>query len=411
MRRRFARGQSWRAAALAGLAFGLAGAGLVSCDKMPLSAPTESTITLYAGSTTVGLNGSIEIIATVFESSGTPVQNGTVVTFTTTLGTIEPLEARTNNGKATVKLLAGTSSGTAEVRAFSGGTSSGEALKITVGAAGAGKVELLANPSGLPSSGGVSQLTAIVSDTNGNRLSGIPVSFITDVGVLSQSSVTTDGNGEARTSLTTTSAAKVTASVVGGTGGSGLSASLSIPVRVGPTISISAPAGSLVPGVAATFSVSITAGGSAVRSASIDFGDGASQALSPTGTTTATHVYTKSGTYIITAAATDTAGDSTTATSSVSVQPVVVTVSLSVLPLTITTSAPAEFSASATTTPAGATIERYEWDFGDGSIRTTSSSTTSHLYAAGGGRRYVVTVRAITTSGASGVAQREIVVQ
>jgi len=77
----------------------------------------------------------------------------------------------------------------------------------------------------------------------------------------------------------------------------------------------------------------------------------------------------------------------------------------------VTTTAPAEISASVTTAPAGAIIERYEWDFGDGSGRTTSSGTTSHLYASGGGRRYVVTVRAVTTGGASGTAQREIVVQ
>ena len=100
---------------------------------MPLAAPTDSTITLFASSTTVGLNGSIEITATVIESAGTPVQNGTVVTFTTTLGTIEPNEASTNNGKVTVTLLAGTRSGTAEVRAFSGGTSSADALTVTVG--------------------------------------------------------------------------------------------------------------------------------------------------------------------------------------------------------------------------------------------------------------------------------------
>ena len=184
MTRRCTRGRWWPVAAAAGLAVCLAAAAATSCDKMPLAAPTDSTITLFANSTTVGLNGSIEITATVIESAGTPVQNGTVVTFTTTLGTIEPNEARTNNGKVTVKLLAGTRSGTAEVRAFSGGTSSADALTVTVGAAAAGKVELLGNPSALPAAGGVVQLTAIVSDAAGNRLSGIPVSFTTDAGVL-----------------------------------------------------------------------------------------------------------------------------------------------------------------------------------------------------------------------------------
>ena len=409
-RRRFTRGRAWRRAAALGVTACFTAAGFISCDKMPLSAPTESTITLYASNTTVGLNGSVDITATVIESAGTPVQNGTVVTFTTTLGTIEPNEARTNNGKATVKLLAGTRSGTAEVRAFSGGTSSGDPLTVTVGAAAAGKVELLANPSALPASGGVVQLTAVVSDTAGNRLSSVPVTFTTDAGVLATTSATTDGNGEARSSLSTTAKARVTASVVGGTTTS-LTATLDIPVRVGPTVEISVPASNLVPGLPATFSVTVSAGGAAVRSAVIEFGDGGRQSLSTSGTSSVTHVYSSSGTYIVTAEATDTAGESAMATASVSVQPVVVTVSLIVLPTTVTTTTPAEFSASATTTPAGATIERYEWNFGDGSLRTTSGSNTSHLYTAGGGRRYVVSVRAVTTSGASGTAQREIVVQ
>jgi PKD repeat protein len=393
-----------------GLAVGLGSAGLVSCDKMPLSAPTESTITLYASSTTLGLNSSTEIVATVIESSGTPVQNGTVVTFTTTLGTIEPIEARTNNGKATVKLLAGSKSGTAEVRAFSGGTSSADPLTFTIGAAAVGKVELLANPSSLPAQGGTVQLTALVSDASGNRVSGVSVNFTADAGLLAQSSVTSDGNGEARTSLSTTSATNVTASVAGGSA-EGASAKLNIPVRVGPSITISAPAGSLLPGVPATFGVSVTAGGATVKSATIDFGDGGTQSVSTSGLSTVTHTYRSSGNYTVRAVATDSVGESATALSTVSVQQVVVTVSLTVPGTTITTTVPAEFSASATTTPAGATIERYEWDFGDGSTRTTSSSTTSHLYGSGGGRRYIVTVRAVTSSGASGVAQREIVVQ
>jgi hypothetical protein len=404
------RNRSWQAAAAAGLAVCLTAAGFASCDKMPLAAPTESTITLYAASTTVGINGAVDITATVIESAGTPVQNGTVVTFTTTLGTIEPLEARTNNGKATVKLLAGTRSGTAEVRAFSGGAASADALKITVGAAAAGKVELLANPSALPASGGVVQLTAVVSDASGNRLSLVPVTFTTDAGVLAATSSTTDANGEARSALQTTAKARVTASVVGGTSSS-LTASIDIPVRVGPTITISVPSASLVPGVPATFSVAVNAGGAAVRSATIDFGDGGRQSVSTSGLSTATHVYNASGTYIVTAEAVDTAGETGQATASVSVQSVVVTVSMTVTPSTITTTTPAEFSASATTTPAGATIERYEWNFGDGNIRTTSGSTTSHLYQLGGGRRFVVSVRAVTVTGASGTAQREIVVQ
>jgi hypothetical protein len=70
-----------------------------ACDKVPLTAPTESTIALFAAGNVVPLNGSLDLVATVTEPAGTPVHNGTLVTFTTTLGRVEPAEARTTNGR------------------------------------------------------------------------------------------------------------------------------------------------------------------------------------------------------------------------------------------------------------------------------------------------------------------------
>jgi hypothetical protein len=379
-----------------------------SCDKMPLTAPSSSTITLYAARVTVGLNGSVDITATVIESAGTPVQNGTVVTVTTTLGSIDPAEARTNAGKVTVKFNSGTQSGTAEIRASSGGNTVTDGLKISVGAAAAGKVELLANPTALPASGGSVELTAIVSDTSGNRLGGVPVSFTTDNGLLGQTSVLSDANGEARTVLSTTAKAIVGASVVGGTNGTVKSDNLTIPVRVGPTVSITVPSTSLVPGVAGVFSVTVTAGGSSVRTASITFGDGGSQSVGTSGTSSASHVYSKGGTFIVTAAATDTAGETTTATASVSVQDVFVTISGFTVSSNPTTAAAVEFTVSATSSSASAPIERYEWNFGDNTTWNTSNGFTSHKYSASG--TYKVTVRVVTTTGAAASATREIVV-
>ena len=191
--------------------------------------------------------------------------------------------------------------------------------------------------------------------------------------MLAPTSVTSDGNGEARASLTTTGKARVTASVVGGTSAS-LSATLDIPVRVGPTVTISVPASSLVPGVPATFSVAVTAGGAAVRSASIEFGDGGRQAVSTSGNSTATHVYSSSGTYIVTArgdrhGGRDGHGHGVGQRAGGRGDRQHDRVAHDAR----TTGAPAEFTATATTTPAGTTIERYEWNFGDGAVRTTTS--------------------------------------
>src|SRR4029077_806744 len=130
----------------------------VGCDKVPLLAPTGSVISLIPTTTTVSLNSEVTIIATVIENgqsssstgtgsgggigttsrsgAGPPVQNGTLITFTTTLGRIEPSEARTHNGQVSVKLISGGSSGTATVTAFSGGASASTQLKLGTAAAG-----------------------------------------------------------------------------------------------------------------------------------------------------------------------------------------------------------------------------------------------------------------------------------
>ena len=90
--------------------------GVVSCDKVPLLAPTGTVITLIPTSNTLSLNSEIGIVATVIENgaaagsgtgttsrsgAGTPVQNGTVITFTTTVGRVEPAEARTHKNPPT----------------------------------------------------------------------------------------------------------------------------------------------------------------------------------------------------------------------------------------------------------------------------------------------------------------------
>ena len=71
------------AALFIGLTLGLAAA----CDKVPLLAPTESTLNLAISTTTLPVNGTAQVVATVIEPAGTPVHNGTMVTFIGSLGT------------------------------------------------------------------------------------------------------------------------------------------------------------------------------------------------------------------------------------------------------------------------------------------------------------------------------------
>ncbi|MBI3494265.1 MAG: hypothetical protein HY047_21160, partial [Acidobacteria bacterium] len=72
-------------------------------------APSGSTLTLTASATALPINGTAQLIAQVIEPSGTPPHSGTQVSFTTTLGSIEPADATTDtSGRVVVTFKAGT---------------------------------------------------------------------------------------------------------------------------------------------------------------------------------------------------------------------------------------------------------------------------------------------------------------
>src|SRR5262245_3784228 len=174
---------------------------VAACDKVPLIAPTGSAITLSANSSSVPTNGTVGLTAFVTESSGTPVQNGTTVRFTTTLGTVSPAETQTSNGVAVATFNAGSNSGLATIHAISGGagggagttnggtgtgttttTTSTNVVTITVGVAAVKTVTVSASPTSVGPNGGSVTVTASVLDPNGGSLASIPVTFTTDHG-------------------------------------------------------------------------------------------------------------------------------------------------------------------------------------------------------------------------------------
>src|SRR5262249_27314378 len=153
---------------------------MVACEKVPLLAPTGSSITLSSPFSVLASNGSADVTAQVVESAGTPPHSGTQVTFTTTLGSIQPAQAETDaGGRVTVKFNAGGASGTATIAAVSGGASTGTngSLKILVGTAAVGRVVLSANPTSVGANGGSTSIAAAVLDVNGSALPFVPVAF------------------------------------------------------------------------------------------------------------------------------------------------------------------------------------------------------------------------------------------
>jgi hypothetical protein len=402
-----------------------------ACDKVPLLAPTGSVISLFASSNTVPLNSEIEVIANVIEQgvttptspttgttggtptttttsttagAGTPVQNGTLVSFTTTIGRVEPSEARTNNGQVRVKFIAGNQSGTATITAFSGGAS-GKLENLKVGSAGVERVLISASPQTLGPAGGSSTIRARVEDASGTGLAGIPVTFSTDAGTLSAASSTTDATGTAETTLTTSRAAKVTANVAGKT------AEVTIGLNPRTGVTIAGPTTPVSAGQPATFTVGVGSTAN-VRDVTVDFGDGTQQSLGAiSGSTTIQHTFVEAGTYTVRATAIEASGFSEQVATSITIlpaQPPAVIITASNNSPTIGETV----IFTATVSGATSTILRYEWDFGNGAeprtaVTTGNRATTSYTTVG----TKVITVRVVQASGPSGEGTTSVTVR
>jgi hypothetical protein len=414
-------GTCGRAATVAALA--LWAALSASCEKAPLYAPTGTTIRLTANTQVLAINGTAEITASVLESGGYAVQNGTMVTFTTTLGTVIPSEVGTTNGKATVIFNAGTQAGTAVINAYSGAnsttgstttgtggatTTTGSGVSIVVGAAAANTLVLTASPSSLSQTGGTSVITATVYDTNNNALPGVLVAFSTDQGTLSPVSATTNASGQAQTGLTTNQAATVTATVGAKTG------TVKVTTTALPTVTLTGPTSTPTAGLTSTFSLTVAAGsGSApIRTVVLDFGDGTSMNLgAATGSISVPHVYRISGSFTVTATALDSSGQSTSMAIPIVVYPSV--------PFLLTVTGPSgrvgtPINLTAVPAAGSPAIVSYAWDFGDGTSVTTTVAAVSHIYtsipAGYTSYPYVVTVTALGVDGRGGIGSTSVLI-
>ena len=409
-----------------------------ACDKVPLLAPGGTVISIFATANTVPVNGEIEIVATAIENgtastpttpttpttpgtpttpttpttpsststsgAGTPVQNGTVITFTTTLGRIEPVDARTNNGQVRVRFIASGQSGVATITAFSGGASA-KLENLRVGTAAAERVLLSATPAVLPPSGGTTEIAARVEDTTGAGLPGVPVTFTADQGSLGAGTALTDSNGIAKTSLQATRTTIVTANVAGKTA----TVTVNLGARTG--VSITGPTTPISAGTPVTFTIGVGAAPAIIRDVTVDFGDGARSSLGAlSASTPVQHVYLAEGTYRASATATDSSGFTETVATFVTILP-------QQPPSIIIQAAPTNpvpgqtVIFTAVVSGATSTILRYEWLFEGGT--PASATTTGNRQTAtftGTGTR-VIQVRVIQSQGPSGDGTTVITLQ
>ncbi len=389
----------------------------ISCDRVPLTSPTGSTILLSTSTNIVPIDGSAEITATVTESAGTAVQNGTTVVFRADLGRMDPPESQTVNGRAVSRYFASGQSGVVRINAYSGAaatggsttsgnssTAPGAPLTILVGGAAASRLSVRAEPPNIPQTGGTIQIFANVADVNGAPVNGAPVAFTiggtgTGTGILGSPSTTTNASGVAQTSLTTNQTTTVTATVSTAGATAAVTANVVITALPVPTITLACPTTTQSVGVAVncTATATVTSGGSAIQNLTINWGNGSGERSfgNAAGASVVSNTYTAPGTYVVTAAATDINSQRATAVATVVVQRNLPTITIAASATTGSVGAPITFTVTPATTPPQP-ITNVTVDFGDGTSRDlgaiSSVTTIAKAYNTEGTFNVVATV-------------------
>jgi|GEM_PF-1044072 len=177
--------------------------GVSNTVDVTLIAATVASVSLQAGSTSVVADGASSTIirATVKDTSGNNVVDGTSVTFTTTGGDIDNLTAgsqtsytsTTANGVALATLTGPTFVGSATITATAGGVLASTSVNFIPGPPAA--INVMATPNNLTADGvSTSTIQAIVTDAQGNLVANgetITYSVTSGTGTLSSITATT----------------------------------------------------------------------------------------------------------------------------------------------------------------------------------------------------------------------------
>ena len=316
----------------------------VGCDEATPVAPNGSILTISANPSKIALNGRSIITVIGRKPDGNPLNPGTEIRMSASLGSIDSIITTDRNGEATATFRSDGRLGTAKISATtggatggtsggsggsgSGGTSGGGSTSVSLSATvdvqvgeAAKTITLQATPTSVPSTGGTVNLLAIVRDSSGQPLRDQGVNFTTDVGRLNSRGaiIQTNANGQARDTLTISeadlsgnvSAINVTAQTAG-TDGALVSEDFQIRVQGGrPVASFEFDPGSTPNEVVFT---STSTGGLGQLTFSWDFGDNTgSNEPAPS------HTYSSPGTYTVRLTVVDESNQSDIATARITV--------------------------------------------------------------------------------------------
>ena len=179
--------------------------GTTDTVDITLIGATIGSVSVNAGTDEIVADGSSWslITATVLDTLGNPVADGTTVTFTTTAGTLSNITT-TSLGVAYAELTSATNVGVAKVTATAGGVADSAGVSFIAGAVG--NIDLFASPNNLTADGSSeSTIRATVTDASGNAVADgevISFSVTTGTGTLNVPTASTEG-GVATVTYTT----------------------------------------------------------------------------------------------------------------------------------------------------------------------------------------------------------------
>ncbi len=279
----------------------------LGCSEGTPVAPSGTILRVSAYPTRIATRGLSTVTVSAYRSTGNPVNPGTEVRLSSTIGVVDPVAYTNDSGQAYANLRADGRVGTATVTVFSGGVDP-VTLDVAIGQLAA-SMSFQVTPSSVAETGGTLDLLALVRDDVSQPLAGSQVNFRSEVGTLASGGrfITTDADGEATDTLTVTAADlqlvggdsfTVTAEV-GGSGGSIISRTFEVGIQRPPRAAFTFQRAGLV----VTFNDTSTG---SPTSWLWDFGDNTptSNQQNPV------HAYSAPGTYVVTLTARNSIGTS-----------------------------------------------------------------------------------------------------
>lgn len=185
----------------------------VGCDKASPVAPSGSILAVSANPTRIPLNGTSTITIIGRKPDGNPLNPGTEIQLSASLGSIPSIVTTNGSGTATAIFQSNGRLGTARISAAIGTTPAvpmgtdtpppssptSASVDVQVGSVTT-TIILQPTPTTLPATGGRVHLLAVLRDDSGQPIPSQGVNFTTDLGTLESrgNTVTTDASGAAR---------------------------------------------------------------------------------------------------------------------------------------------------------------------------------------------------------------------